>query len=807
MNDIANKEIKNGNKIASGKNKRKKSLQGRIVKWMWILFITLVVTFYAFFALIYNGVIGYMPSLMEITNPKSSYASFVYTADSVELGRYYAGSGNRIYAESGEIPQHLVDALIATEDVRFYEHSGIDVKSMFRAIIKTGFMGEESAGGGSTLTQQLAKLVYTEKPAQDKLERAMQKPVEWMIALKLERNYSKSEMLTLYLNRFDFLYNAVGIKSAANVYFGKEPSQLTLEECALLVGMVKNPSYYNPLKHPQRALERRNMVFNLMVTAGYLSEEKAEELKQTPLGVSYHKPDDHTDGFARYFREELRRHLAAKKPERKNYMKWEESQYIADSVAWSEDPLFGWGEKNGYNVYTDGLRIYTTLDSKMQKYAEDAVREQMRAHQASFGYNRYKNRYTLYNTYGRVSKETVDKIINTSVRHSVRYKIAKEAGKSHEEIMKEFNEPRKMMMFSYDGPKEMTLSPLDSILYRQQILRTGFMAMDATTGHIKAYVGGVDFDYFKYDMVSIGRKQIGSTAKPYLYAAACEQFDIDPNDQIKTYSPVWKPRGSWYGSTTFKWALTKSLNGASAGLMYKLGTEGGNGPERMIEQMKMHGVVGENIRPDITIALGSCEVPLKEMCVGYSAFANKGYTSAAMMVTKITDDKGNVIANFVPRQKQALSQKGYSRMNECLQSVVRSGTGRSMTALGAQMGGKTGTTDFKADGWFMGFTPKLVFGAWVGGESKYIHLNLIGGDAALPLCKRFMSKVFADRSLPYKREDKFEGFEDVEVYKAPIYKGGGSGKKRRSSSKSSSSSSESSSASAPVATVVDNVFD
>ena len=322
MNDIANKGINNGNNIAGKKNKRKKSLQGRIVKWMWIFFITLVVIFYAFFALIYNGVIGYMPSLMEITNPKSSYASFVYTADSVELGRYYAGSGNRIYAESGEIPQHLVDALIATEDVRFYEHSGIDVKSMFRAIIKTGFMGEESAGGGSTLTQQLAKLIYTEKPAQDKMERAMQKPVEWMIALKLERNYSKSEMLTLYLNRFDFLYNAVGIKSAANVYFGKEPSQLTLEECALLVGMVKNPSYYNPLKHPQRALERRNMVFNLMVTAGYLTEEKAEELKQTPLGVSYHKPDDHTVGFARYFREELRRHLAAKKPERKNYMKW-----------------------------------------------------------------------------------------------------------------------------------------------------------------------------------------------------------------------------------------------------------------------------------------------------------------------------------------------------------------------------------------------------------------------------------------------------------------------------------------------------
>lgn len=771
------------------KKKVKKSRKSRFVKWMWITFWALVVAFYTFFLLIYNGVIGYMPPMMDIANPKSSYASFVYTADSVELGRYYSGSGNRIHAETEEIPQHLIDALVATEDVRFYEHSGIDVKSMFRAIIKTGIMGEESAGGGSTLTQQLAKLVYTGQPAKDKLERAMQKPVEWMIALKLERNYSKTEMIVLYLNRFDFLYNAVGIKSAANVYFGKEPADLTIEESAMLVGMVKNPSYFNPIKHPERTLERRNMVFNLMVTAGKLTPEQAEELKKKPLGVSYHKPDDHTVGFARYFREELRRYLSAKKPERENYKKWEERQYIADSVAWADDPLYGWGEKNGYNIYTDGLKIYTTLDSKMQKYAEEAVVEQMKIHQASFGYNRYKNKYTLYHTYGRVSKETVDHIINTSIRHSDRYKVGIKAGKSHEEVLKEFSVPRKMQVFSYGGPKEMTLTPLDSILYRQQILRTGFMAMDATTGHIKAYVGGVDFDYFKYDMVSIGRKQIGSTAKPYLYAAACEDFDLDPNDMIKTYSPVWKPRGSYIGKRTFISALTNSHNGSSAGLMYDLG------PERMIEQMKLHGIVGENIRPDITIALGSCEVSLREMCVGYSAFANQGITSASMMVTKITDDKGNVIANFVPIQKQALSQTGYVRMNECLQSVVRRGTGRSMNSLGAQMGGKTGTTDFKADGWFMGFTPKLVFGAWVGGESKYIHLNLIGGSSALPLCKRFMSKVYADKSLPYKRNDKFIGFENVEVYKEPLYTG------RKSSSSSSSETT------AIPTTVVEDVFD
>lgn len=753
-------------KTTSKKSKKeKKSRKSRFVKYLWISFGSLVGLFYLFIILIYNGVIGYMPSIEEIANPQNKYASFIYSADGEEIGRYYAGSGNRVYSDMAEIPQHMIDALIATEDERFYEHSGIDIKSLFRAIIKTGIMGEESAGGGSTLTQQLAKQIYTEKPATDKTERLMQKPVEWMIALKLERNYSKDEIIKMYLNRFDFLYNAVGIKSAAHVYFGKEPSKLNIEESAMLVGMVKNPSYFNPIRHPERTRERRNMVLHKMALAGCISSSKAEELKQRPLGVEYHRPENHADGIAQYFREELRRYLTAKEPKRENYMKWEEKQFRADSVAWADDPLYGWGEKNGYNIYGDGLKIHTTIDTKMQKYAEDAVREQMRLHQQAFGYTRYQNRYTLYSTYTRLSKANVDNFINTAIRHSDRYRLGKQAGKSHEEILAEFNEPREMTMFSYDGPKEMVLTPIDSILYRQQILRTGFMAMDVTNGHIKAYVGGIDFDHFKYDMVSIGRKQIGSTAKPYLYAAAVDELDLDPNDRIKTYSPVWKPRGSGYGSMPLKWALTKSHNGASAGLMYELG------PERMIDQMGLQGIVKENIKADHTIALGSCEITLKEMCVGYSAFANQGFTSKSMMVTKITDSNGNIISQFTPRQQQALSKNGYARMLETLQSVVKNGTGRAMSSLGAAMGGKTGTTDFNADGWFMGFTPKLVFGAWVGGENKFIHLNMIGGRTALPICQRFMSKVYNDKTLPYKRDDKFAEFEDAVVYKKPIYDG------------------------------------
>lgn len=754
-------QVKNNNKRVAGKGPAAR--RRRIVKRMWIAFSGFVVVLLFFFVLLYNGIIGYMPSIEDITNPNSKYASFVYSADGVEMGRYFSGSGNRVYTGMDEIPEHMIEALVATEDVRFYDHSGIDARALARAIVKRGLLGQESAGGASTLTQQLAKQIYTEKPAENAFKRLLQKPVEWMIALKLERHYSKDEIIKMYLNQFDFLYNAVGVKSAAKVYFNKKPSELTIEEAATLVGMVKNPSYYNPVRHTDRTRNRRNVVLSQMHKAGFITEAQLEELKQTPLTIDFQRTQGHSDGIAPYFREELRRYLTASKPDRDDYAEWEENRYNVDKDAWENDPLYGWCEKNGYDLYRDGLKIYTTIDSRMQKYAEDAVETQMKSLQKEFGTRRYKNKYSLYSTNGgEISKKGIDKLVNTSIRHSSRYRLGIKAGKSHEEIMREFDTPVDMTLFSYNGPQEVTMTPYDSVLYYAQYLRAGFMAMDANDGHIKAYVGGVDYKYFKYDMVSIGRRQIGSTAKPYLYAAAVEELDYDPDTQIECDAPNWHPKGSGSGSMSLKQALTRSNNGASARLIYEVGVG------RMVEQMATQGLVKENINKDKTIALGSCEVPLKEMCEGYSPFANQGYTSESMMVTRIADRDGNTIAVFKPRTKQALSKNGYARMLEILRSVVHNeGTGRAMASLGAQMGGKTGTTDYNADGWFIGFTPKLVFGAWVGGENRYIHTSRAGGSTALPICKLFMRKVYSNKKLYYSRDDKFKIPQGAVVYKNP----------------------------------------
>lgn len=762
---MSNRNIKRPmrNMSNNAANIAKTNRRRHIVKLMWWWFGAAVVTVLLFFVLLYNGIVGYMPSIEDITNPNSKYASFVYSADGVEMGRYFSGSGNRVYTGMDEIPQHMIDALVATEDVRFYDHSGIDARALGRAIVKRGLLGQESAGGASTLTQQLAKQIYTEKPAENAFKRMMQKPVEWMIALKLERYYSKDEIIKMYLNQFDFLYNAVGVKSAAKVYFNKKPSELTIEESATLVGMVKNPSYYNPVRHNERTLGRRNIVLKQMRVAGYISEKQFEELKQKPLTLDFQRTQGHTDGIAPYFREELRRYLTATRPDKDNYAQWEMSQYNSDMEAWKNDPLYGWCEKNGYDLYRDGLKIYTTIDSRMQKYAEDAVESQMKSLQKEFGTKRYKNKYTLYSTNdGEISKSGIDKLVNTSIRHSNRYRMGKKAGKSHDEIMEEFKKPVDMTVFSYSGPQEVTMTPYDSVLYYSQFLRAGFMAMDANDGHIKAYVGGVDFKYFKYDMVSTGRRQIGSTAKPYLYAAAVEELDYDPDTEILCDAPNWHPKGCSSATMSMRQALTKSNNGASARLIHEVGVS------RMIDQMATQGLIRDNIQRDKTIALGSCEVPLREMCEGYSPFANQGHLSKAMMVTRIADRDGNTIALFKPRSSQALSKTGYARMLEILRSVVHNeGTGRAMASLGAQMGGKTGTTDHNADGWFMGFTPKLVFGAWVGGENRYIHTGRAGGSTALPICKIFMQKVYSNKKLYYSRDDKFKIPEGVVVYKNP----------------------------------------
>ncbi len=753
---------------------RRKGLSRRIIKAMWITFAALMLFVAGFFVLVYNGVIGYMPPVEELKNPQDKFASVLYTADGQELGRYFRNTGNRVYADFDEISPEVVDALIATEDVRFNEHSGIDLKAVFRAMIKTVLMGQKNAGGGSTITQQLAKQLYT-PPSSGLISRAMQKPIEWMIAIKLERYYSKEEILKMYLNQFDFLYNAVGIKSAAKVYFNKEASELNTLEAATLVGMVKNPSYFNPVRKPERTRQRRNVVLEQMYKADMLSEEELERLKAEPLTLDFRRVD-HKDGLAPYFREELRRILTAKKPVRSDYPSWDRQKYVDDSIAWVTNPLFGWIEKTRkpdgtkYDIYNDGLKIYTTIDSRMQTYAEEAVHEHMKSLQEQFFREKKGQSSAPYTTNrGELSDAMRAKLIANAMKQSERGRVARLRGLSDEELTAEFNRPFDMTVFSYDGPVDTTMTPRDSLLYSKSFLRTGFMSMDPTTGFVKAYVGGPDFRFFQYDMVSTGRRQIGSTIKPFLYTYALETDDFTPctmmlNEQPTLYDEngrVWQPRNAGHARVgemvDLRWALTNSNNWISARIMDRLS------PAELVKRMHSYGIT--NQLPAVkSLCLGPCEVSVREMATAYSAFANKGMRSDPVYVTAIADANGNIISNFSPMQTEVITQKGYWRILSILLNVVDSGTGnrlrRAPYNITAQTGGKTGTTNDNADGWFMAFTPDLVSATWVGGEDRYIHFNNMaqgqGASMALPVYGKYISKVYADPSLPYSQSSVFE---------------------------------------------------
>lgn len=745
-----------------------------IIALMWGGFAAITVLVILFFILIYNGIIGYMPPVEELKNPRDRYASILYSADGQEIGRYFKNTGNRIYAEYDEMPNHLVDALVSTEDVRFMEHSGIDFRALMRVFFKTVLLGRKNSGGGSTITQQLAKQLYSPESS-GMLTRAMQKPIEWMIAVKLERFYSKDEIVKMYLNQFDFLYNAVGIKSAAYVYFGKEPKDLNVQESAMLVGMVKNPSIYNPIRHPERTLERRNVVFEQMVKAGKLSEQEADSLKLLPLGIEFHRVN-HNDGIAPYFREELRHMLRAKKPDPANYRGWERQRYVTDSIQWERNPLFGWIEKNPkpdgskYDIYNDGLRIYTTIDSRMQKYAEAAVKEHLGGvlQPAFFREKRGTKGAPYSDNRTEISEIRVNHLIKNAIKQTDRYRMMKKAGCSKEEIEEAFNTPRDMKVFSYSGAIDTTMTPRDSVLYHKHFLRTGFMAMDPATGHIKAYVGGPDFGFFQYDMVSTGRRQIGSTVKPFLYTYAMEE-GFTPCDRLLNAQPVivdpflggtWTPRNSGRACigqmVDLRWALTNSNNWISARLISQLS------PPALVRTMHNFGITTE-MEPVMSLCLGPMDISVKEMVAAYSAFANQGMRVEPLFVSHISDSNGNIIADFTPKHTEVISETAYYRIVSILLNVVNSGTGRRLRGapfnLTAEIGGKTGTTNYNADGWFMGFTPQLVAGAWVGGEERFIHFNGMGlgqGSAmALPIYGRFMRKVYNDASLPYSQSTKF----------------------------------------------------
>lgn len=762
----------------------------RIAKRMWTGFGVFMGLIVLLFVLIYNGFIGYTPEIDQLKNPTDKFASTIYAAGGEEMGRFYRSKGNRVYVDYDQLSPHLRNALVATEDVRFDTHSGIDLKALGRSLIKRVIMGNASAGGGSTITQQLAKQLYSPE-SNGIFERALQKPIEWVIAIKLERYYTKDEIVKMYFNQFDFLNNAVGIKSAAFVYFGKEPSTLNIQEAATLVGMCKNPAYYNPLRYNERTRERRNVVFEQMVKAGYITQAECDSLKLLPLELYYHKVD-HNDGLAPYFREELRRVMSAKKPDPDDYSKWNRQQFVDDSVAWETNPLYGWCNKNqkpdgsNYDIYSDGLKIYTTIDARMQQYAENAVREQLMYLQRIFdGGHGKKNPYTA-------DAKLKEKLINSAIKRTERYQALKNEGKSEAEIMQNFRTPTDVKLFSYDGDYVTTMTPLDSLLYTKSFLRCATMSMDPVTGYVKTYVGGPDFRFFKYDMVSTGRRQIGSTVKPYVYSYAVHDGGLTPcsyrpggQPAVKWYNSVWTPKGVG-GTMTLKSALTSSVNSISAGFMKGTSPnwieERGEyvyPPATLAKWMHSFGITS-HLDPTPALSLGACEVTLREMVAAYTAFANGGLRALPIYVTRICDNRGNVVAEFTPQHTTVFSDDTSFKMIDMMMNVVQHGTGTVIQGYinGAQTCGKTGTTNDNSDGWFMAFTPELVTGVWVGGEERYIRNVGVGGTVSAPVYGKFMKQVYADHSLPYRTDVKFkfpEGYNPCDGELGPVGSGGGGG--------------------------------
>lgn len=724
--------------------------------------------------MIYHGYIGYMPPVEGLLNPENRFASRLFTSDGVEMGRFYQSRNNRVYADYSEISPNVINALIATEDERFMQHSGIDIMALSRVLFKTILLRQKNAGGGSTITQQLAKQLYS--PESDGLmDRFIQKPVEWAIAVKLERYYTKEEIIKMYLNQFDFLNNAVGIKTAAHVYFNTTPDSLKIEQAAMLVGMAKNPSLYNPVRADRKdaAVGRRNVVLQQMLKADLITEAECDSLCALPLEVKFTKVD-HKDGIAPYFREAVRLMMQAKEPRRGDYPDWDQQRFVDDSIQWATNPLYGWVEKNPkpdgtkYNIYTDGLRIYTSIDSRMQKYAEEAVIDHLK-NTLQPQFDREKGSRGPYTTNSaELGQLTPRKLIDRAIRQSERYRVLKNAGMRDAEIMEEFDKPVDMTVFSYDGGQvQKTMSPRDSVVYQKMFLRAGFMSMDPLTGQVKAYVGGPNFHFFQYDMAGVGRRQIGSTVKPFLYTYAFEE-GFTPCDMFLNAQPsitlptgeVWAPRNTGHARigemVDLYWALTNSNNWISARLMSELS------PSTLARTMHTFGITN-HLDPVVSLCLGPCDVSVREMVTAYTAFSNKGLRVDPIYVTKITDNNGNVISEFTPQYTEVMSQEAYFKMVNILQNVINSGTGsrlrRAPYNITAVMGGKTGTTNYNADGWFMGFTPNLVSGVWVGGDERYIHFNRMaqgqGAAMALPIYGLYMKKVYADKSLPYSQTLQF----------------------------------------------------
>ena len=720
----------------SEKPKKEKKATGPRSKWIkpfWILYISGLLVLVILFTFISMGWLGFMPSLAELENPETNQATEVYSCDGVLLGKYYFE--NRSNCKFEEISPALVNALIATEDARFYKHSGIDLRALFR--VGFGVLTHNNKGGGSTITQQLAKNLFPRDPNASKAKLVLTKFKEWVVAVKLEHEFSKNEIMALYFITVDFGNNSMGINSAAKTYFIKTPLELNTEEAALLVGMLKAPTKYSPTRHPNAATERRNTVLAQMNKYKYLTDTECDSLQQLPINMSNFSVQDHTAGSATYFREYLRLYMN----------EWCKNNPKPDGTH--------------YDIYSDGLRIYTTIDSRMQKHAEEAVYEHVCQYLQPMFFEHWRGKENA--PFANLSKEETERILKSAMRRSERYQRMKDAGASEEEIMKAFNTKVQMKIFSWNGMKDTVMTPMDSIRYMKSFLHCGLMAVDVNSGHVKAYVGGTNYKYFQYDHVKLSRRQVGSTFKPYVYTVAMSTGDYSPctmvpNIPVTIHLPdgrTWTPHNSGHYKEgqmmPLREALAQSLNQVSAYIMKQYG------PNAVIELVRRMGMTSD-IPAVPAICLGACELSLYEQVGAINCFPNQGVYVEPTFITKICDKEGNVIFTYVPKTNEAIDQVTAFKTVRLMQGVVDFGTGRRLRGqyqLSFPLGGKTGTTDNQSDGWFVGYTPVLTCGIWVGCEDRAAHFRSTalgqGARTALPVFGLFMQKCYNDPELPYKK--------------------------------------------------------
>lgn len=750
-------------------SKKPKSSTADVNSWkkrFWKAYLVVFVFIILLFTAISSGLLGFMPSFEELENPKSNLASEIISADQELLGKYYIE--NRSNINYNDLSPYLVNAIIATEDARFEKHSGVDVKALFR--VTFGLVTGNNKGGGSTLSQQLAKNLFPRKANRNFFETVFIKLKEWVTAIKLERNYTKEEILAMYFNTVDFGSNSFGIKSAAKTFFNKQPSELTIEESAMLVGMLKAPTFFSPVRNPERANKRREVVLRQMERYGYISEQAYDSIRIIPLDMSQYRQQDHTSGTATYFREYLRMTMSAKKPARKNYL--DKQVYTEDSLQWVSNPIYGWIEKNPkpdgskYNLYKDGLRIYTTINSRMQRYAEEAVAEHMGGDIQPAFFRHWKGREEAPFDFPKSQvKAEAHKLLNASMKRSDRYRKMKAAGLPEDSIRLAFHTKTPMKVFTWQGERDTIMTPWDSIRYCKFFLQAGLMSVEPQTGFVRAYVGGINYSHFQFDHVKMARRQVGSTFKPFVYTLAMQEGDFSPctkvaNIQYSIDLPEggrWEPRNAndfkKGEMVTLKEALANSINWISAFLIKRYS------PMAVIKIARKMGVVSP-IDPVPSISLGTPDLTLYEMTGAMNTYAAKGVYIEPLFVTRIEDKNGNVLARFMPRQEEAMSEETAFLMLELMKGVVESGTGvrlRYKYGIANPVAGKTGTTQNNSDGWFMGLTPDLVTGVWVGGEDRSVRFRTItlgqGANMALPIWALYMKRIYADPKLKLSQGD------------------------------------------------------